>query len=350
MRNRLRYLLYLDLVLISLTAFLALLVAFMAGWRVQRAAPPEYLGNHSPNVAKMAHVDPKNFTFFVLSDIKGGTATLEELLSIAEQDRPAFGVILGDIVANPWAISHKLLAYRIRSLELTFPLLLTIGNHEVDETSVFGLSEYEQLYGPSQFHFLIGKNLFIFLRNADPYNETGDYTRYLERVLTEHADQNLEIFIFMHVPPSNFARTVLASGADYNREFMDLAAKFGVRYVFCGDHHGYVKNIVADTTYIVTGGGGDRLRGRNGRFHHFTRISVNRGQITETIIAVQKQDETKRQLERNIVTYIWPIMAGSTPRIGFTIVLAISLAGLMALGIRGCIKINERVEKPATSE
>ena len=346
MKDRLRYLLYLDLALVSLAGLLALIVVFSAGLRVERAEPPDNFGNNPRNVAEMADVNPNGFTFFALSDIKCGTATLEKLLSIAEQDRPAFGVILGDIVANPRAINHKLLAYRIKGLNLPFPLFLVIGNHEVDEEGVFGLSEYEQLYGSTQFHFVIGKNLFMFLRNADPYNETGDYVRYFERTLTEYAGQNLTTFVFMHVPPSSFGGAVLMSGADHAKEFMDLARKFAVRYVFCGDHHGYVKNVVGDTTYVVTGGGGDRLRGEHGRFHHFTRIAVNRDQVTETVIAVQQQDEAKRLIERNIVTYLWPIMAGNTIRMIITVALAILLIGLMSFGIRGCMRLNGSVEAP----
>lgn len=343
-----RYLLCLDLVLISLAGLLAMIVSFAAGLRVTRAAPPECLGNHQRSIDRMADVDPNDFTFFALSDIKCGTATFERLLSIVRQDRPAFGVVLGDIVDNPWAICHKLLAYRVGLLDLQFPLFLTIGNHEVDEAGSFGLSRYEQLYGSSQFHFAMGRYLFIFLKNADPYNETGGHVRYFEQVLTDHADKNLEAFVFMHVPPSDFNRTLKHSGPEYGKEFMDLAAKFGVRYVFCGDHHGYAKNIMGDTTYIVTGGGGDILRGDHGRFHHVTRIAVNHGQITETVIAVERQDETRRLVERNIVTYVWPIMTGSRILVAMTVAVTILLVGLAISGIRGCMKINGRVETSRT--
>ncbi len=336
------YIIYGDLALNCALLLAAMGIVFLLGLRVERTPKPASLGNHPHNIAQMENVDPERFTFFVMSDIKTGTATFEKLLSIAQQDNPAFGVILGDIVANPWLIEHKLLGYRISKYRPDFPIFLTIGNHGVSEQGPFGLTQYEQVYGPTQFHFAIGRYLFIFLRNADLFSKSGDWIAHFESVLAEYEDPETQIIVFMHVPPSSFHGTVLMSGAAHSKRFMELAEARSVRFVFSGDHHGYAKHRVGQTTYIITGGGGDRLRGDHGRFHHFTRIAVHRGRMSETVIAVERRDETMRQLERNIVTYVWPLMAGNTVRRLISAGLALVLLAAMVCCLRQIKRIRHR--------
>jgi Icc-related predicted phosphoesterase len=310
------------------------------GLRIESAKLPDFFGNQEDKLAKMAEVKPDYFTFVAMGDIKGGTATFRELLSIAGQDKPAFGVILGDVVDDPWHICHKLLARKVKQTNVTFPLFMVVGNHDTDPNGPFRLSDYEQMYGASQFHFTIGKYLFIFLNDAPPYDATGEYLQFLEQTLSQHRKPDSVVFVFMHVAPSDLNGTVKTVGAKGSQQFMDLAKKFKIDYVLCGDHHGYVKGVIDETTYIITGGGGDRLRGEHGRFHHLTRIAINHGQVTETVIATQKKDETIYLLERNVVNYVWPLMRRSALTITLTAVIAVAFVSLTCFGIRGSLRLR----------
>jgi len=315
------------------------MVVFAAAWmvlRVEWAAYPADLGNHPWNVARLQAVDPNSFTFFVLGDNKGGTATLHELLSIAKQDRPAFGAILGDIVADPEPIRHKLFCYEIGKAELGLPLFMVPGNHDVDVNSAFTLEDFEALYGPSQFCLAIGEFLMVFLTNTPPYDTGGEYLEYFERVMSEHAGQYEHIYVFAHVPPWSFdglARTIGSRGAP---RLLELMKRYGAEYIFASDHHGYIKGHKDGTTHIITGGAGARLRGDHGRFYHMVRIEVMHADVTETVIAVQKQRETLELLERNIVTEIWPRVRGSTAGKG----AVVAIVGMLIWLLVFCLKQN----------
>jgi len=341
-RKNLKRALYLGIAFASLGALGTLAVVCIIGLRVEGTRLPEFFGNQEFKRAKMAEVNPDYFTFVAMGDIKGGTATFRELLSLASLDKPAFGVILGDFVDDPWHICHKLLTRKVKQTNVTFPLFVVMGNHDTDPNGPFRLSDHEQMYGASQFHFTIGKYLFIFLNDAPPYDATGEYLRFLEQTLSQHRKPDSVVFIFMHVAPSDLNGTVKTVGAKGSQQFMDLAKKFKIDYVLCGDHHGYVKGVIDQTTYIITGGGGDRLRGEHGRFHHFTRIAMNHGQVTETVIATKKKDETIYLLERNVVNYVWPLMRRSALTITLTTVIAAALVGLSCFGIRGSLRLRHR--------
>jgi len=235
----------------------ALTVIVIVGLRVQTTKVSKFLGNRVENTDFLTNTtDPNDFTFIVAGDIKNSTATFESLLSVMEPEKPAFAVVLGDFVSGPESIHHKISACEMSEDNLPFPMFLVVGNHDVNPEGPFRLEDFERIYGPSQFHFTIGKNLFIFLNNISPFDKTEEYLNFLERVLSERAEQSREIFVFMHIPPSGLNPSLICKTLLGSERFFRLVEKYHVQYVFTGDHHGYVKTIKDGTTYIVTGGGG----------------------------------------------------------------------------------------------
>ena len=192
------------------------------------------------------------------------------------------------------------------------PLLLIPGNHDIDPDEPFQLDDFEQSYGAAQFDFSIGPYLFIFLNDAPPYDQTGGYLTYLEEVIARHQEEDQQIFVFMHVPPSGLDSLIQSRPIYDSQRFMQLAQQYDIRYVFAGDHHGYVKTQRGGTTYIVTGGGGARLRGEHGGFHHLVRMAIHDGVINETVIATEKQLETVELIERNLIVYVWAFISKDT--------------------------------------
>jgi len=313
----------------------ALAVIVIVSLRVQTAKVSKFLGNGTENTAFLnSTTDPNDFTFIVAGDIKGGTATFESLLWIIMQEKPAFAVVLGDFVSGPEPSRHKIFACEMSKNNLPFPMLLVVGSHEVNPEGPFRLEDFERTYGPSQFHFMIGKNLFIFLNNNSPFDKTEGYLNFLEQVLSERAKQSREIFVFMHVPPSGLNPSIICRKLHGGERFFRLVEKYHVQYVFTGDHHGYVKTIKDGTTYIVTGGGGARLRGKHGRFHHLVRIAIQNGMTTETVVVTKKHLETIKLLERNIVVYLWPLISRNYVSVATTLLLSGIMIWLLVFSIR----------------
>jgi hypothetical protein len=319
---------------IACLVLVAFVIVAVIGARVQATTVPGFLGNSSENVSRLTTTtDPDNFTFLVVGDVQHGTATFEHLLEVGCADKPAFAVILGDFVSDPQFARHKLFALEMAEDPLPLPVFLLPGNHDVSPDGPFRIQDFEQTYGPAQFHFTIGECLFLFLNNAPPYDKSGNYLAFMEAVLSEKAGQVGDIFVFMHVPPSGLSSWVQARPLYGSEKFMELAERFHVRYVFTGDHHGYVKTERDGTTYIVTGGGGASLRGMHGRFHHLVRIAVAHGSITETVIAAERGMEGPELLEQNIAVHLWPLITRSLGSVTVTLLLLAATVSLLILSL-----------------
>ena len=328
-------------IVIACVALCGLGVTVAVGLRIQAGKPSKFLGNRTENTAFLkATTDPNDFTFIVAGDIKGGTATFESLLSVMQPEKPAFSVVLGDFVSGPELNRHRLFAFEMSEDNLRFPMFLVVGNHDVSPEGPFRLEDFERIYGPSQFDFMIGKHLFIFLNNAPPFDKTEEYLNFLERVLCERAKQSQDIFVFMHVPPSRLNPSLMCNTPHGSERFYRLVEKYHVQYVFAGDHHGYVKTVKDGTTYIVTGGGGARLRGKHGRFHHLVRIGVENGMTTETVVVTKKHLETMELLERNVVVHLWPLIAQNSISVGVTLLLSGIVVWLLVFSLRRCRQLK----------
>jgi Icc-related predicted phosphoesterase len=297
--------------IIALCVVLAIFaVTTFIGLRVQTGSFPAFLGNSSENIASVkAATDPNEFTFVVVGDVKCGTATFESMLDIIREDKPAFAVIVGDFVDHSELISHRLFALEMTEHTKNFPIFLVPGNHDIDPNGLFTLEDFEKTYGLAQFYFTFGRNLFVFLNNIPPYSQTGQYLEFLERAISNQTEKMEKIFVFMHVPPSGLNSSLMCNGLSGSERFLEIAKNYHVDYVFAGDHHGYVKTEKDGTTFIVSGGGGARLRGTHGRLHHLVRMSVKDGAVTETVVIAKKQLETMELIERNMAVYIWPLIA-----------------------------------------
>lgn len=311
-------------------------ITVVIGLRVQTTNLPKLLGNRAENLTYVSTTtDPNNFTFIMAGDIKRGTATFMHMLDLAQADKPAFAVILGDFTSQPELARHQLFISKMARQALPYPVFLVPGNHDIGPDEPFRLKDYEETYGPAQFHFTIGQHLFVFLNNSPSYDKTAEYLKFLEQVVSERAKQVQNIFVFMHVPPSGLNPWIIAHALHRSEKFMQLAKELGIRYVFTGDHHGYVKTVKDETTYIVTGGGGATLRGTHGRFHHLTRIAVQDGMITETVIIGEKRFEALNHLERNIAVHLWPLITQNFVSIAVTTILFGIMIWLLVFSVRG---------------
>lgn len=342
-----------SLAIITLCVFLILFgIIIYIGLLVHTVHIPSFLGNR-PEIIDHVKIkaDPNEFTFVVAGDVKCGTATFEAMLDIIHEDKPAFGVILGDFVEHQLLISHKLFVLEMAEHTNNFPVFLVPGNHDIDPNAPFKLEDFEKMYGPAQFYFTVGKNLFVFLNNIPPYSQTGQYLEFLEQAISNQTEKMENIFVFMHVPPSGINSSLMCHGLPGSEKLLGIAKKYHINYFFSGDHHGYVKTKKDGTTFIVSGGGGDRLRGTHGRLHHLVRISVKDGAVAETVVAVKKQLETMELIERNIAVYIWPLIARNV----LSVIITIAIFGITVWALIYSIRLkaksnNEQAENKITTK
>ncbi len=288
---------------------LFVVVGFLTGLRVALTTRPERLGNFESDTTRMEReTDPNKFTFWVAGDIKGGTATFEAMLDAVSGERPAFLIIMGDFVNLPTVMNHKFFALEMGEYCEQMQVFVLPGNHDISPKE-FSIEDFRKTYGADQYYFTIGHNLFIFLNDLiGGYNDDDEYLAYLEKVLSDYEGTGYKSFVFTHIPPAGVVPNIICNAPPNNEKFLDLIGKYKVDYVFSGDHHGYAKKTVGGTTFIVSGGGGARLRGVKGRFFHIIRIDVEGDDVTETVIAGKKKLETAELLEYNIAVHIWPFL------------------------------------------
>jgi Icc-related predicted phosphoesterase len=278
----------------------------VTGISIKQNKFPSLLGNRYQNIKNVRScVDPNNFTFVVMGDVKDSTATFESLLDIAEKENPSFIIILGDMVNHINQMDHKLFIYEISEYASKMPFFIVPGNHDISLEEGFGLKDFERTYGPAQFYFAVGPYLFVFLNDLPGYNRNGEYLDFLEDTLRANNSTAKKTFVFTHIPPSGISDLLECSGAPDSKRFTDIAQKYNVDYVFAGDHHGYVKTEKDSTIYTITGGGGARLKGGKGRFHHIVEINIVYEKVFEHVIAVKHKHGGLELLERNIAVYFW---------------------------------------------
>lgn len=293
---------------LSLILILSVVVIVFWGLWVSSRPQSSKLGNFSSCIQHMqSNIDPNHFTFLAAGDPKGGTATFESLIDSVYGDSPSFLVVTGDFVSESTVMNHKLFAWEMSEHSKKMQIFVVPGNHDVSSDS-FTVEDFRTIYGADQFSLTIGRNLFIFLNDLPQYNTEGQYLTFLEKSLSDFSGQGRKTFIFMHIPPTNVISGILCNSLQNNEDFLKLINRYNVDYVFAGDHHGYAKEKVGPTTFIVSGGGGARLRGQHGRFFHVTRIAIDNEDVTEIVIAGKHKLETTELLEYNIVVHLWPYL------------------------------------------
>ena len=134
---------------------------------------------------------------------------------------------------------------------------------------------------------------------------------------------------FTFVVPNVIARPL--PGTD---QFLRLARTLPVHYVFAGDHHGYWTGRRGATTYTITGGGGAKLRGDHGRFHHMVRVAVEGSEVTQSVVAVPRRPEWPERLEHHLAVHVWPLVARGKASVAATVAVALLAAFVLHLSLK----------------
>jgi hypothetical protein len=243
--------------------------------------PSNHLIGNSVSNLKNSKEDGFPFSFLVIGDTRG-SETAETLIEMAlEKGNTSFMVILGDFIRKPDIWNHRFFLKEMTTeINLTFPVFLASGNHEIDDTGKeikqidrrVTSEVYELLYGVKNFDFVFNNCLFIICDNASPRNRSS-YLSYLRGTLSKKGEGKQHIFVFMHCPPRGLAKHI--SGDIPDEEFFSLIETYKVTACFFGDYHGYWRGQRKGVNLIVSGeGGGDLEPSRWGAFHHILKVTV----------------------------------------------------------------------------
>lgn len=253
---------------------------------------PAAAGVESPRLkAELARLAATTgpFDFAVLGDNRSGDRVYAKVVHQMMLRKPLFAVNTGDIIPNPgdreeWANFWKI------SQPIDVPYFLAAGNHDIDDAGSQRVWQEEvNLPGNELYYqFTVGKNLFVVLNSCDPDEDrqiVGRQLAWLARTLdpARHAHQ----FVFLHHPlflwkGANHGGGSLDRYPEHRDRLHELFVKRGVTAVFVGHEHTYHRMEKEGIAYIITGGGGAPLYGKD-PFNNFMIVRVDGPRVTAKV-------------------------------------------------------------------
>jgi len=273
--------------------------------------------------------------FGVVGDSRGAGA-FETLMDDLKREHPDFIVLPGDMSYSASDTSHMLFQVEMESeIKPACPVFYIPGNHDVGPN--YPLPLWESQYGPSQFFFKYGDNLFIFAyivtqgENADQEQKGFDF---LASTLAKQAPGAKRIFVFNHVPTPGMGKFP-DMGLTHGQEVLDLLRKYHVDYFIASHYHGLAECELNGTRHIITGGGGARLDDAARNFYHALLFEVQPDGVNMKIIRLDQTDFlAEDQFERICRLNLWPVMAFLPP---LTVLADAAIAVLLVLAVRKCV-------------
>ena len=296
--------------LILLAAVITVLIVFEAYVLVikhfaDKTPLPSNFGNHPDNIKKLTDQPQKDiFRFAVAGDTKS-VGTFEGLAEKLRREQIDFAVLLGDVSFNGTEAYHRHLRAEIKEYALLVPTFYIVGNHDV-EPDTFPARRFEEIYGPSIFSFVYQDCLFIALRILEEPHSNQDSLDFLSRLVSQPNAAFRKKFVFLHIPPVISPDFSVRAIKD-QEALLALLDKLQVDYVFAGDFHGYARVQRGRTTYLVTGGGGARLKETKFKqFHHAVVMTVGKDFLSERILQVDKRIDLEDALEKLAIGDVYP--------------------------------------------
>ncbi len=228
----------------------------------------------------------EEFSFIVLGDNKNSITSFNKMINAINKEKDVLFVIDdGDLVFDGEKEKFRFFIHQIDQLKT--PILTVLGNHELREK---GRANYYNLFGPFYYSFTIGKSYFIILDDANEKDIDPWQMIWLEKEL-EKSKKFKNLFIFMHVPlydprKGNYKKGHSLSDIECAKRLNALFDKYEVTMLFTSHIHGYFKGVWGKTSYIITGGAGAELFGKdpNHYFYHYIKVEVKKNGVNYKVV------------------------------------------------------------------
>lgn len=225
-----------------------------------------------------------DFRFCILGDRTGDAqpGVYEQVWHELDAVHPGFVINVGDTIqgGNDATAESEWRSLRPIWGRYRYAIFFTPGNHDI--WSDASRNVYEKQTGHPAFYSFNYQNAhFTVLNNSqDPDLSgglSGQQMEFLARDLAENQDRDPK-FILFHKPfwliPVKFQNSHFA--------FHQLIEKYGVRYVFSGHGHQYVRGVLDGVTYLEVPSSGGKLKGQGfaqGWFYGYVQVTVEGGKV-----------------------------------------------------------------------
>ena len=255
--------------------YFVLLLFFLAAF--PSCPPGAQAGDWNRRGASSMALHAGFFSFLVIGDTRGPNSCFPAVLEAAKRERGIlFAVHLGDIVNYSVEKEYEEMFFRPVE-DLPWPMLVIPGNHERYRDGSASL--FREYFGsPPYFAFSVGDSRFVLLDNSCRKAMDSGQMEWLRREMEGGASRK-NLFVFLHMPledPRNGPKPHAMEDPWQIGELRRLFEKGNVTMAFSGHIHSWYSGFWGKTPYIITGGGGSPLYGKDPKasFHHYVRVDV----------------------------------------------------------------------------
>ncbi|NPV58541.1 MAG: hypothetical protein HPY75_02615 [Actinobacteria bacterium] len=223
------------------------------------------------------------FSFLVCGDPHARTDLLQK---IVDQALPGeFLVITGDISTGKGLDEMREMKRFLDGTGLEYHVIPGDNDMPRGDTSTF-----TEVFGPDHFYLDIQDARLVFVNDAVAgIGCPDDQLAWLEDTLAG-LEGKKTVIGFAHVPPG--APLDVGRGGfqpretESAREMLDILADAGAPVLYCGHIHAYMLYSSGPPRVVVSGGAGanPHLSEESGGFHHFLRVTVRGGEVSEEVI------------------------------------------------------------------
>ena len=222
------------------------------------------------------------YSFLVCGDPHGRTDLLARIVAQAREGE--FLVVVGDISTGKGLEEMQGMKDFLDRSGIASYVIPGDNDMPRGDPAVF-----KEVFGPDYYSLEVQDSHLVFLDNAVvgvgcPPGELAWLREDLAR-----AEGKL-VIAFAHVPPGaplDIARSgFVEQESENNREMKEILAAAGAPVIYCGHIHAYMLYSSGPPRVVVTGGAGAKphLSEASGGFHHFLRVTVSGGEVSEEVI------------------------------------------------------------------
>jgi len=236
-------------------------------------------------IIKNLHSKNDKFSFVVMGDNRDGDNVLKKIILKTNQDNSIkFLINNGDLVPDGYKSEYSNYLKIIKTSNK--PIISVIGNHEIPWYD--GESNYQKIFGKTDFSFSYGNSYFIILDSSDKKISKKQFAWLENQLKISQKFQNR--FVITHVPLYDPRKGEYKKGHSFKnlkqaKKLNNLLDKYNVTMFFGSHIHSYFRGFWHKTPYIITGGAGAPLK-KNG-FYHYIKVIVNGNKVEYKVIKIK---------------------------------------------------------------
>ncbi len=253
--------------------------------------------NWEGDAVELTVTDSARVQFAIFGDIAGAESPLasrnpgyfafKEIVRAIQSRKPDFAISTGDLAIRATHFAYRRLRMMLR--RVTFPLLVTPGNHDIVEQGAIRPQFFHGLFGADHGDLTVGPVRLILIDNAWG-SITDEQWQWIESTFSKSSTANHTI-VFCHKPVFD-PREDTFYGMEWRphaERLHALFAKHKVSAVFSGHIHSLLNTEKDGVNYIISGGGGSKLKAEDDA-HHYLWCAATPAEIRVTAYSVKASD------------------------------------------------------------